>query len=59
MAIIVNGTKAYINPSVVDITGGKLEIDGAVIKSKLTDNEQDDVMHACEYDGVAYITTND
>lgn len=59
MAIIVNGTKAYINPSVVDITSGKLEIDGAVIKAKLTDNEQDDVMHACEYDGVAYITTND
>lgn len=59
MTIIVNGTKAYINPSVVDITGGKLEIDGAVIKAKLTDDEQDDVMHACEYDGVAYITTND
>ena len=59
MTIIVNGTKAYINPSVVDITGGKLEIDGAVIKAKLTDDEQDDIMHACEYDGVAYITTND
>lgn len=59
MTIIVNGLKAYINPSVVDITGGKLEIDGAVIKAKLTDDEQDDVMHACEYDGVAYITTND
>lgn len=59
MTIIVNGTKAYINPSVVDVTGGKLEIDGAVIKAKLTDDEQDDVMHACEYDGVAYITTND
>lgn len=59
MTIIVNGTKAYINPSVVDITGGKLEVDGAIIKAKLTDDEQDDVMHACEYDGVAYITTND
>lgn len=59
MTIIVNGLKAYINPSVVDITGGKLEIEGAVIKAKLTDDEQDDVMHACEYDGVAYITTND
>lgn len=59
MTIIVNGTKEYINPSVVDITGGKLEVDGAVIKAKLTDDEQDDVMHACEYDGVAYITTND
>lgn len=59
MTIIVNGTKAYINPSVVDITGGKLEVDGAVIKAKLTDDEQDDVMHACEYDGVAYITVND
>lgn len=59
MTIIVNGTKAYINPSVVDITGGKLEVDGAVIKEKLTDDEQDDVMHACEYDGVAYITAND
>lgn len=59
MTIIVNGLKAYINPSVVDITGGKLEVDGAIIKAKLTDDEQDDVMHACEYDGVAYITTND
>jgi hypothetical protein len=59
MTIIVNGTKAYINPSVVDITGGKLEVDGAIIKAKLTDDEQDDVMHACEYDGVAYITAND
>ena len=59
MTIIVNGTKAYINPSVVDITGGKLEVDGAIIKAKLTDDEQDDVMHACEYDGVAFITAND
>lgn len=59
MTIIVNGVKAYINPSVVDITGGKLEVDGAAIKAKLTDDEQDDVMHACEYGGVAYITTND
>ena len=59
MTIIVNCTKAYINPSVVDITGGKLEVDGAIIKAKLTDDEQDDVMHACEYDGVAYITAND
>jgi len=59
MTIIVNGVKAYINPSVVDIIGGKLEVDGSVIKAKLTDDEQDDVMHACEYDGAAYITTND
>lgn len=58
MTIIVNGTKAYIHPSVVDITGGKLTVDGAVVKAKLTDNEQDDVMHACEYDSVAYITTD-
>lgn len=59
MTIIVNGKKAYINPSVVDITGGKLTVDGAVVKAKLTDNERDDVMHACEYDSVAYITTDD
>lgn len=59
MTIIVNDVKAYINPSVVDITGGKLEVDGAVIKAKLTDDEQDDVMQACAYDGVAYITAND
>lgn len=42
MTIIVNGTKAYIHPSVVDTTGGKLTVDGTVIKAKLTDNEQDD-----------------
>lgn len=59
MTIIVNGTKAYINPSVVDTAGGKLTVNGEVVKAKLTDNEQDDVMHACEYDSVAYITTDD
>lgn len=59
MAIIVNGTKAYINPSVVDTAGGKLTVNGEVVKAKLTDNEQDDVMHACEYGGVAYVTTDD
>lgn len=58
MTIIVNGVKAYINPSVVDITGGKLTVNGEVVKAKLTDNEQDDVMHACEYGGVAYVTTD-
>ena len=31
---------------------------GEVVKAKLTDNEQDDVMHACEYGGVAYVTTD-
>lgn len=59
MTIIVNGTKAYINPSVVDMAGGKLTVNGEVVKAKLTDNEQDDVMHACEYGGVAYVTTDD
>lgn len=43
MTIIVNGTKAYINPSVVDTAGGKLTVNGEVVKAKLTDNEQDDV----------------
>lgn len=58
MTIIVNGTKAYINPSVVDTAGGKLTGNGEVVKAKLTDNEQDDVMHTCEYGGVAYVTTD-
>nr|DAR56272.1 MAG TPA: hypothetical protein [Caudoviricetes sp.] len=59
MTIIVNGAKAYINPSVVDTAGGKLTVNSEVVKAKLTDNEQDDVMHACEYGGVAYVTTDD
>lgn len=59
MTIIVNGVKAYINPSVVDTAGGKLTVNGEAVKAKLTDNEQDDVMHACEYGGVAYVTTDD
>lgn len=46
MTIIVNGAKAYINPSVVDTAGGKLTVNSEVVKAKLTDNEQDDVMHA-------------
>ena len=58
MTIIVNGVKAYINPSVVDTASGKLTVNGEVVKAKLTDNEQDDVMHACEYGGVAYVTTD-
>ena len=59
MTIIVNGVKAYINPSVVDTDGGKLTVNGEVVKTKLTYNEKDDVMHACEYGGVAYVTTDD
>lgn len=43
MTIIVNGVKAYINPSIVDTAGGKLTVN----------------MHACEYGGVAYVTTDD
>lgn len=37
MTIIVNGVKAYINPSVVDTAGGKLTVNGEVVKAKLTD----------------------
>ncbi len=59
MAIIVNMEKAYVGSFVVNTAGGKLEINGEVIKANLTDKERADVMHAVEYNGVVYINTDD